>query len=61
MNDQLKIFLFRGIPKSFISRIFGYIALIPLPAKLMDRVIKWYSKKYGVNLDEVVIPEKGKE
>lgn len=59
VNDSLKIFLFRGIPKSLISRIFGYVALIPLPAFLMDKVIPWYVKKYGVNLSEAVIPEKG--
>ena len=59
MNDNLKIFLFRVIPKSLISRIFGIIALIPLPAFLMDRIIRWYIKKYGVNKEEALIPAKG--
>lgn len=59
MNDSLKIFLFRGIPKSLISRIFGLIALFPLPASLMGRIISWYVKKYGVKLEEAEIPENG--
>ncbi|HPS56992.1 MAG TPA: archaetidylserine decarboxylase [Spirochaetota bacterium] len=59
MNDRLKIFLFRGIPKSFISRFFGIVALIPLPPYLMNNIIDWYVKKYGVNLEEAVIPENG--
>ncbi|NLV67817.1 MAG: phosphatidylserine decarboxylase [Spirochaetes bacterium] len=59
MNDNLKIFLFRGIPKGLISRIFGIIALIPLPAFLIDRIISWYIKKYGVNIEEAVIPANG--
>lgn len=59
MNDRLKIFLFRGIPKSFISRFFGIIALIPLPAPMMSKITDWYVKKYGVNLSEAVIPVNG--
>mgnify|MGYP001340821354 CR=1 FL=1 len=59
VNDRLKIFLFRGIPKSFISRFFGIVALIPLPPYLMNNIIDWYVKKYGVNLEEAVIPENG--
>ena len=59
VNERLKVFLFRGIPKSLISRVFGIVALIPLPAALMGRIISWYVKKYGVRLDEAVIPDKG--
>lgn len=59
MNGQLKIFLFRVIPKSLVSRIFGIIALIPMPSGLMQKIINWYVAKYGVNLEEAVIPEKG--
>jgi len=58
-NHRVKILMFRILPKGFISWIFGYVSLIPLPQKLMNRVIAWYSGKYGVNLNEAEIPEKG--
>ena len=58
-NYRFKILMFKILPKGFISRIFGYISLIPLPQKLMNRVIAWYSKKYGVNLNEAEIPPNG--
>jgi len=59
MNVRFKIFLFHLIPKSLLSRFFGYITLIPLPGVLLERIIRWYSVKYGVNLEEAVIPDKG--
>ncbi|MBN1497191.1 MAG: phosphatidylserine decarboxylase [Spirochaetes bacterium] len=54
----LKIFLFRLLPKSLISRIFGYIALIPLPQSLLRGIIRWYSSKYGV-INEYIVPPGG--
>ena len=54
----LKIFLFRLLPKSLISRIFGYMALIPLPQSLMRAIIRWYSSKYGV-INEYIVPSGG--
>ena len=59
MNDKQKIFLFRIIPKSLISRIFGVIALISMPSGFMDKIIKWYVVKYNVNLEEAAVPEGG--
>lgn len=60
MKDQKLSQIIMGIlPKSFISRVFGYIALIPLPAVFMNMLIRWYSKKFGVSIEEAVIPEKG--
>ncbi|MCL1834315.1 MAG: archaetidylserine decarboxylase, partial [Leptospirales bacterium] len=58
-NYRFKILIFKILPKGFISRIFGYIALIPLPQRLLNRVIAWYSDKYGVNLNEAEIPATG--
>lgn len=58
-NSSLKIMLFRILPKGFISRIFGYMSLIPLPVTTMKRIISWYSEKYGVNLEEAEIPTEG--
>lgn len=58
-NQKLSQIIIGILPKSFISRVFGYIALIPLPSVFMNSLIKWYSKKFGVSLEEAVIPEKG--
>ncbi len=58
-NQKLSQIIIGILPKSSISRIFGYIALIPLPLVFMNMLIKWYSKKFGVNLEEAIIPEKG--
>jgi len=58
-NYRFRILLFRFIPKGFISRIFGYMVLVPLPQAIMKRIISWYSVKYGVNLAEAEIPESG--
>jgi len=55
----IKIFMFKIMPKSMLSMIFGWIALIPLPSGIMNGIIDWYSKKYGVILEEAVIPEEG--
>lgn len=59
INFSFKILLFRIVPKGLISRIFGYMSLIPFHAAIMKRIISWYSAKYGVNLDEAEIPEDG--
>jgi len=55
----MNLFLFRILPKSLISRIFGYITLIPFPSFMLKRIISWYCGKYGVKYDEAVIPEGG--
>jgi len=58
-NARLRILIFRILPKGFISKIFGYTSLIPLPQSVMNRIIRWYSAKYGVNLAEAEIPSEG--
>ncbi len=55
----MEVFLFRIIPKGVISRIFGYITLIPIPKFLLERIISWYCGKYGVKYDEALVPEGG--
>lgn len=55
----MKIMIHKMLPKGFISRVFGYTSLIPIPQGLMKRIIAWYSAKYGVNLDEAEIPAEG--
>ena len=56
---KLKILLFKIIPKSALSMIFGWLTLVPLPEGIMTPLISWYSKKYGVILEEAVVPEGG--
>jgi phosphatidylserine decarboxylase len=54
----LLVFLFRIIPKSLISRIFGCIAQITLPRSIMNAFIQWYTGKYGVK-EEYITPAGG--
>lgn len=58
-NRKLLIFIFRIIPKGFVSRVFGYLARMPLPEAFLKRIINWYSVKYGVNRDDILYPEGG--
>ncbi|PKL16206.1 MAG: phosphatidylserine decarboxylase [Spirochaetae bacterium HGW-Spirochaetae-5] len=58
-NNSFKIMIHKMLPKGFISRVFGYTSLIPIPEKLMEKIILWYSAKYGVNLEEAHIPAEG--
>jgi len=55
----IKIFMFKIMPKSMLSMIFGWITLIPLPSGIMNGIIDWYCNKYGVILEEAVIPDGG--
>ncbi|MCU0847061.1 MAG: archaetidylserine decarboxylase [Spirochaetes bacterium] len=52
-NRSLSIFLFKITPTIFLSRIFGYAALIPLPAAVMASLLRWYSKKFGVTAEYI--------
>ncbi|HDP80940.1 MAG TPA: phosphatidylserine decarboxylase [Spirochaetes bacterium] len=51
-SDTL-VFLFKIIPTGLISRVFGWIARIPLPGFILSPVIGWYCGKFGVNRDEI--------
>ncbi len=53
------IFLFRIIPKALLSRFFGHIARIRFPKLILNKVIKWFCKKYHVNTAEIAYPEDG--
>jgi len=56
---EIVIFIFRFLPTSILSRIFGVFARIPLPRRLLYSILKWYCGKYHVLTDEMNIPEKG--
>ncbi len=55
----MELFFFRIIPKGAISRVFGYLTLLPIPGFLLNKIIAWYCRKYGVNYDEALVPEGG--
>jgi phosphatidylserine decarboxylase len=57
-SRAISVFIYRIIPKSLISRVFGCIARIPLPQSLLKSIIRWYSATYGVK-DEYVVPARG--
>ena len=56
---KLLIFLFKVIPKSFFSRLFGYFARISLPSPVLKALISWYVKKFNINMDEYAVPSGG--
>ena len=56
---SLSIIVFRIMPTGLLSRCFGYAARFPLPAFLLDRIIHWYSARFGVKTDEIDHPAGG--
>ncbi|MFW5861065.1 MAG: archaetidylserine decarboxylase [Spirochaetota bacterium] len=54
-----KYILFKLIPTRFLSRIFGYVTRIHPPRKMLEAIIRWYCRSYGVNTDEINYPEDG--
>ena len=60
MNSKTRIFIFifRILPKSLLSRIFGYITRVPLPSFMMSGIIRWYSRRFDLK-DEYDVPQGG--
>lgn len=58
-ENSVRIFLFKIMPKSFFSRIFGCFAGLRLPSGLLNAIIRWYCRTFSVNMDDYIIPEKG--
>jgi phosphatidylserine decarboxylase len=58
-HKTLLLLLFKIIPKSFLSRIFGFVARIPLPDLIMKLIIKHYCSFYKVNQNEIDFSEEG--
>jgi len=50
--DQIKKFLFYMLPLRGISRLFGVIANLRLPSPILSFILRFYVKKYKVNLEE---------
>ena len=57
-KNSTAILIYKMLPKSLISRAFGYITRIPVPAFLLDPIIRAYSGKFGVR-DEYIRPAGG--
>lgn len=59
-NDKaLTIFLFKIMPKSLFSRLFGYMTRIPLPTSCMNALTTWYCKKFNIDMADYEIPQNG--
>ncbi|MEZ5965553.1 MAG: archaetidylserine decarboxylase [Planctomycetota bacterium] len=43
----------QAIPKTLLSRTTGFLTDLPLPRWARARVYGWFSRRYGVNLDEM--------
>ncbi len=54
----LTIVLYKLLPLSLISRLFGYIAGVPLPQPLLQRIIRWYKAAFAVR-EEYIVPAGG--
>ena len=58
-NKTIIIFLFKILPKSLLSRLFGYLTRIPLPTKCMTKLTDWYIKKFEITMNGYEIPAGG--
>jgi len=58
-NKSIAIFFYKILPTALLSRIFGYITLIPFPKSILYSVIKWYIKKFKIDAKLFIEPEEG--
>ncbi|MBN2040232.1 MAG: phosphatidylserine decarboxylase [Spirochaetes bacterium] len=58
-NRTILIYVFKIMPKGFISRIFGFLTRIRFPKFFLNYVIKKYCEGYKVNTEEINYPGKG--
>jgi len=59
MRDRFLLTLLWLLPKNAMSRLMGRLAQSKLPAPLNRVLLAWFTKRYGLNLDEAVVPEGG--
>ncbi len=52
MNDALIVSLLSVVPKNPTARLMGAGSRLQLPPALHRALVRWFVKKYGVNLDE---------
>lgn len=56
MKNTIAVFVFNIIPKSLVSRLFGYIARLELPHFFLNLIITWYSRKFKVKTEYITPP-----
>jgi phosphatidylserine decarboxylase len=49
---DLALLFFHLLPTNLVSRLFGHFAELRLPPPIMRAVLRWYARKFSVNLDE---------
>lgn len=59
MKKQFLILIFILLPKSLLSRIFGYLTRIPFPQWILRGVIKKYCNAFEIKTDEFETPRGG--
>ncbi len=59
MKNRFGIFLFKIIPKGFISRLFGIITDVKLPGFILTSIIDRFCAGYDVKKEEILYPEQG--
>lgn len=56
MSGKLLITFLRFFPKKAWSRLLSYLVYAPLPHSFSQGVMRWFSKRYQLNLDEAELP-----
>ncbi|MDP3232659.1 MAG: archaetidylserine decarboxylase [Myxococcales bacterium] len=56
MNDSTFMTMMRLLPKSALSTAVGLATRAPVPAALHQAAVRWFAKRYRVNLDEAEGP-----
>jgi phosphatidylserine decarboxylase len=59
MRDRFLWTLLWLLPKNTMSRWMGRVAESKLPKPLNNLLLGWFTRRYGLNLDEAVIPQEG--
>jgi len=57
MRDKLFVFCQYLLPQLALSRLAGRLADRRWPPALLTRVIRWFIRRYGVNMDEAAEPD----
>lgn len=56
MSDPISLRILRYLPRNLISRGFGWIARRRRPRFLVRPFMRWFSRRFGLNLDEAARP-----
>jgi phosphatidylserine decarboxylase len=58
-KKAVTIFLFKVMPKSLLSRLFGCLTRAPLPSRCMNGLINLYCKKFNISMEDYESPAGG--